>query len=137
VRLDLDRPRTLGELVGLTFELFGRHLGTFLSLTLLVVAPVVILVDGVWGGYLADGGNADPSVAASGASLALGTVVIPPLVTALHVVVVQHWRAVRSRRSVRPCASRRPGCRPPSAPWCSSASAWPLDSSRSSCRACG
>jgi hypothetical protein len=89
VRLDLDRPRTLGELVGLTFELFGRHLGTFLSLTLLVVAPVVILVDGVWGGYLADGGNADPSVAASGASLALGTVVIPPLVTALHVVVVQ------------------------------------------------
>jgi hypothetical protein len=89
VRLELDEPRTLGELIGLTFELFGRHLATFLSLTLIVVAPVVILVDGVWGGYLADGGRADPSVGASGASLALGTVVIPPLVTALHVVVVQ------------------------------------------------
>jgi hypothetical protein len=89
VRLDLDEPRTLGELIGLTFELFGRHLATFLSLTLLVVAPVVILVDGVWGGYLADGGDADPSAGASGTSLALGTIVIPPLVTALHVVVVQ------------------------------------------------
>ena len=53
------------------------------------MAPVVILVDGVWGGFLAAGGRADPSTAASGASLALGTVVIPPLVTALQVVVVQ------------------------------------------------
>ena len=89
MRLDLDQPRTLGELVGLTFELFGRHLATFLSLTLLVVAPLVIVVDGVWGGYLADGGAADPSRAAVGASIGLGTIVIPPLVTALHVVVVQ------------------------------------------------
>ncbi len=89
MRLGLDRPRTLGELIGLTFELFGRHLATFLSLTLLVVAPVVIFVDGVWGGFLADGGRADPSTGASATSLALGTVVIPPLVTALHVVVVQ------------------------------------------------
>lgn len=89
MRLELDQPRTLGELIALTFELFGRHLATFLSLTLIVVAPVVILVDGVWGGYLADGGRADPSAGASATSLALGTVVIPPLVTALHVVVVQ------------------------------------------------
>jgi hypothetical protein len=88
VRLDLDRHRTLGELIGQTFELFGRHLATFLTLTLLVVAPVVILVDGGWGGALADGGDADPSVAAS-VSAALGLLVIPPLVTALHVAVVQ------------------------------------------------
>ena len=74
----------------LAFELFGRHLATFLSLTLIVVAPVVILVDGVWGGYLADGGRrATPRRPPAGASLALGTVVIPPLVTALQVVVVQ------------------------------------------------
>jgi hypothetical protein len=89
LRLELDRPRTLGELIALTFELFGRHLATFLSLTLLVVAPVVIFVDGVWGGFLADGGAADPSLAARLTSVALGTVVIPPLVTALQVVVVQ------------------------------------------------
>jgi hypothetical protein len=48
----------------------------------------VILVDGGWGGALADGGDADPSVAAS-VSAALGLLVIPPLVTALHVAVVQ------------------------------------------------
>jgi hypothetical protein len=79
VRLDLDRHRTLGELVGQTFELFGRHLATFISLTLLVVAPAVLVVDGGWGGALADGGD----------SLALDLLVIPPLVTALHVAVVQ------------------------------------------------
>jgi hypothetical protein len=89
VRLDLDRHRTLGELVRQTFELFGRHLATFLSLTLLVVAPIVLVVDGGWGGALADGGNADPSVAASSVSLALSVLVIPPLVTALQVAVVQ------------------------------------------------
>jgi hypothetical protein len=89
VRLDLDRQRTLGELVGLTFELFGRHLATFLSLTLIVVAPIVIVVEGGWGGGLADGGDADPSVGASLTSSSLGVLVIPPLVTALHVVAVQ------------------------------------------------
>jgi hypothetical protein len=87
--LDLDRHRTLGELIGLTFELFRRHLATFLSLTLLVVAPIVIVVDGGWGGGLADGGDADPSAAAASVSLAVSIVVIPPLVTALHVAVVQ------------------------------------------------
>ena len=89
MRLDLDRQRTLGELVGQTFELFGRHLATFLTLTLLVVAPIVLVVDGAWGGGFAEGGEADPSTAAAGVSLALGIVVVPPLVTALHVAVVQ------------------------------------------------
>jgi hypothetical protein len=86
---DLDRQRTLGELVGLTFQLFGRHLATFLSLALIVVTPIAILVDGAWGGALADGGDANPSRAASGVSLGLHVVVVPPLVTALNVVVVQ------------------------------------------------
>ena len=89
MRLDLDQPRTLGELVAVTFDLFGRHLAVFLSLTLVVVAPIVLVVDGVWGRYLAEGGDVDPPTAAAAASLALGVLVIPPLVTALHVVVVQ------------------------------------------------
>jgi hypothetical protein len=89
VELDLDRHRTLGEHVGQAFELFGRHLATFLALTLLVVAPIAIVVDGGWGGALADGGDADPSAAAAAVSLALDLLVIPPLVTALHVAVVQ------------------------------------------------
>jgi hypothetical protein len=89
VRLDLDRQRTLGELVTVTFDLFGRQLAVFLSLTLAVVAPIVLVVDGVWGQYLAEGGDVDAPTAAAAASLALGVLVIPPLVTALHVVVVQ------------------------------------------------
>jgi hypothetical protein len=89
MRLDLDQPRTLGELVTVTFDLFGRHLAVFLSLTLAVVAPIVLVVDGVWGGYLAEGGDVDPPTAAAAVSVALGVFVIPPLVTALHVVVVQ------------------------------------------------
>ena len=43
MRLDLHRHRTLGELIGQTFELFWRHLATFLTLTLLL-----IIVPGVW-----------------------------------------------------------------------------------------
>jgi hypothetical protein len=89
VRLDLEEHRNLGELIGLTFTLFGRHLAVFLSLTLLVVAPIEILVDGVWGGFLADGGDTSAPTAATTVSVLASIVVIPPLVTALHVVVVQ------------------------------------------------
>ena len=89
MRLDLDQPRTLGELISLTFTLFGRHLAVFLSLTLLVVAPIELLVDGVWGGFLADRGARSGPVAAAIVSALASIVVIPPLVTALHVVVVQ------------------------------------------------
>jgi hypothetical protein len=68
--------------------LFARHFAVFLSVTLLVVAPVVVLVVGVWGGGLTDGGDADPSVAAAAATTAL-LFLMPVLVTALHVVIVR------------------------------------------------
>jgi hypothetical protein len=113
LRLDLDRQRTLGELVGQTFELFGRHLATFLSLTLLVVAPIVLVVDGGWGGGLAHGGDANPSSAAAGVSLGLGVVVIPPLVTALHVAVVQ--RLARGEEPTAGAALRAAAPRLPAA----------------------
>lgn len=87
--LDLDRQRNLGELVGLTLELFGRHLATFLTLTFIVVAPLVIVVDGAWVGTLADGGDAEGTWGAALTSGALSLFVIPALVTALHVVAVQ------------------------------------------------
>ena len=40
------------------FALFGAHSGVFFTATLLVVAPVTVLVDGVWGRMLADGVDA-------------------------------------------------------------------------------
>ncbi|MEA2276359.1 MAG: hypothetical protein QOC78_1319 [Solirubrobacteraceae bacterium] len=89
MRLDLDRPRVFGELVSTTFALFWQHLAVFLSLTLMVVAPFVIAVDGVWGGALAHAGKVESTTsAATLASSALAVLIIPPLVTALHVAVV-------------------------------------------------
>jgi hypothetical protein len=88
-RLDLDRGRTTGELLGATFRLFGSHLGLFTSITMLVVAPVVLVVDGVWGRGLAEGSKAHPSAASQLVGFLLLWFVVPPLVTALHVKVVQ------------------------------------------------
>jgi hypothetical protein len=88
-RLDLLRPRSVGELLTTTVALFARHSGLFLSVTLLVVAPVIVLVEGVWGKELRDGPHAHASTNAS-TTLALITVlVIPPLVTGLHAVIVR------------------------------------------------
>jgi hypothetical protein len=86
-QLDLDAPRSPGRLLATTLALFGRHSGLFLSVTLLVVAPAVILVDGVWGRGLVDGPRS-ASGAATAASFLL-SFVLPVLVTALHVVIVR------------------------------------------------
>ncbi len=100
--LDLSRPRPVGELLSTALSLFVRHAGLFLSLTLLVVAPVVVFVDGVWGGALVDGPDYSPSRAAGAVSILLSAFAVPSLVTALHAVIV---RDLGSRRDV-PTAGR-------------------------------
>jgi hypothetical protein len=87
-RLDLKRRRGLGEIVSDAFGLFTAHSGVFFTATLLVVAPVTVLVDGVWGRMLADGMDANAPAAATLVSTLLTTVLIPPLVTAVHVGAV-------------------------------------------------
>ncbi len=87
-RIDLDVHRGAGDLLHTTLVLFARHAVLFLSVTLVIVAPVVLLVTGVWAGGLWDGGDADISDAVAVAAAAL-TVLMPVLVTALHVVVVR------------------------------------------------
>jgi hypothetical protein len=87
-RPDLTRHRELGELLSETWRLFTAHLAVFLSVTLLVVTPVVLIVDGIWGRALADGIDADAPLAATIVSTFVSAIVIPPLVTALHVVIV-------------------------------------------------
>lgn len=84
--IDLRRPRDLGELLGLTFTLWWRHLAVFLTLAFVLIAPTVVLVDGLWAGALFDPENTD--AAAEGVSQLLFSVVIPPLITAVHVVAV-------------------------------------------------
>jgi hypothetical protein len=87
--LDLDAPRGLGDLLATTLRLFGRHSGLFLSVTLLVVAPVVIVVDGVWGRGLVDGSHQLPRSAASLLVRNAADFAMPVLVTALHVALVR------------------------------------------------
>ncbi len=89
VRLQLDEHRELGGLLSTTVALFRAYATVFFTMTLIVVAPVAILIAGVWGRGLADGADAKAPPAATAAQLLLQAVVIPPLVTALHVVTVQ------------------------------------------------
>jgi hypothetical protein len=88
-RLDLTRPRAYGELVGATLQVFGRHADVLLTLALVLVAPVTLLVDGVWGRALADGADAKPSLAAQIVSGGVSVFVIVPLITASNALVVQ------------------------------------------------
>jgi hypothetical protein len=87
--LDLTKPRSVGELLTTTLELLRRHFGLFLSVTLLVVAPAMVLVEGVWGRMLRDGPDAANVASVNIAFLVLATLVIPPLVTGLHAVIVR------------------------------------------------
>jgi hypothetical protein len=58
-------------------------------MTAIVVVPVMLAVDGLWGGRLADGKDADPPLGSEISLNALSAVVLPAIVTALHVRVVE------------------------------------------------
>lgn len=87
--LDLGRPRDLGDLLGVSLGLWFRHLPLFFALAFIVVAPVVLLVDGLWAGTLDDVEATDAPVAAGLVSILLQLTVVPALVTAMHVIAVQ------------------------------------------------
>ena len=87
-RLELGRPRELGELLSLALSLFVRHFSLFFTLALIVVAPYVLIVDGLWGRELADGVDADPPLAAQITSGLLSAIVAQPLITAMHARIV-------------------------------------------------
>lgn len=89
MRLDLERERDVRAIVSDAFRLFFGHFPVFFTATLVVVAPVVFLVDGLAGEQLADGLDARPPAGIALLSAALSGFVIPPLVTALHVRAVQ------------------------------------------------
>jgi hypothetical protein len=88
-RLDLSRPRAFGELLRTTFEVFGRSSAVVLTGALLLITPVTLLVDGVWGRALAEGVDARPSNAVQLTSLGLRALLIVPLMTAVSALVVE------------------------------------------------
>jgi hypothetical protein len=88
-RLDLSRPRTYGELARETLLVFGRHADVLLTLALVFVAPVTLVVDGIWGRALADAADAHPSVGAQVVSAVVSVFVILPLISAANALVVR------------------------------------------------
>jgi hypothetical protein len=88
-RLDLTRPRAYGELVQTALRIFGRHADILLTAALVLVAPVTLIVDGIWGRALADGVSAKAPAAAQITSAAVSLLVVLPLVTAVNALVVR------------------------------------------------
>jgi len=99
-RVDLSRPRSYGELLRTTFQVFGRHADILVTLGLVLVAPVTLLVDGVWGRALADGPDADPSLAAQLVSAGVSVFVVLPLIAASNALVVRDLGQGTAPRSV-------------------------------------
>lgn len=110
-QVDLAQNRSVADLLALTLQVFGRNAGLLFSMSLLIVAPVVVFVDGVWGGALHDGAEADASAAAQLGSLAIYTFVVPPLISAFHAIVVRdlgRGRAPTIPQAIREAAPRLP-----------------------------
>ena len=87
--LDLGRPREIGEILGDSLAIFRDHAAVFLTLTLVIVAPAGLLVDGVWGRALADGADSKGPPAQRYTALFLTAYLLPTLVTAMIVRVVE------------------------------------------------
>jgi hypothetical protein len=87
--LDLARPRELGELISVALRLYSRNFSLFFTPAVVVVAPYVLIVDGIWGRQLADGADAHGPRGAASLSIALSLLVAQPLITAINVRIVQ------------------------------------------------
>ena len=83
MQLDLQRPHGAGELLSMTFAFFRAHATALFTMTLIVVAPAAILIDGIWGRALAEGATAKLPVGATVASVAVGALIQTPIVAAL------------------------------------------------------
>jgi uncharacterized membrane protein len=103
-RLDLGRPRDLGDLVAAALELYTRYFTVFAAIALAVVVPVELVVDGLGAGQLWSGYDASPPVGEAAISTFVQILVITPLITAMQVVAVRDVGAGRApavRRSMQ------------------------------------
>ena len=85
-RLDLDRPRDAGAIISTAFSTWWSHLGIFVALAAIPVFPVFFLIDGLWGEQLSDPDTV--KVAPMIVSAVVQALIVSPLVTAMHVLVV-------------------------------------------------
>jgi hypothetical protein len=80
--VELERPRDLGDLVTVSFNLFTRHFTPLFTLAMIVVTPYVILIDGVWGRALAEGSRAKQGGGPAAVYVLVGFLVVQPLMAA-------------------------------------------------------
>ena len=80
--LELDRPRALGDLVTVSFNVFTRHFTPLFTLALIVVTPYVLLIDGVWGRALAEGADARQNNGPTAVYVLVGFLIVQPLLAA-------------------------------------------------------
>ena len=103
-RLDLGRPRELGEIVRDAIAVYRRWFGVFATLALAVVAPVELIVEGIGLGQLTTGYDTTPSTEANAISAAVLFFVVTPLLTAMTataVVEVGEGREPDARRAIQ------------------------------------
>lgn len=84
--IELERPRSVSEILGDSLRLLGRHAGVFLTISLAIVAPVQLVVSGVGLEQLTGPYSSAMSPAELAISTAVSFLVIAPLVmaTAIH-----------------------------------------------------
>ncbi|MBX5469023.1 MAG: hypothetical protein IRZ21_03895 [Thermoleophilaceae bacterium] len=98
-RVELERPRDLGELLGESLSAYFRNFRTLFTVGLAVVAPVELIVAGFGLGRLTAGWDADLSTGAQLVELAVSYVVIAPLVTAMTVEILKQDAGGRRPRA--------------------------------------
>jgi hypothetical protein len=81
--IELKRPRDVSALFRDSLVIYGRHFGTFLALAAVVVAPVVLIVQGIGLEQLTADYDDSPSVAETVVPAVVDFLVIAPLVTAI------------------------------------------------------
>lgn len=92
-RLDLEKPRTLGALIGDSLRLYGAHFLVFLAIGFAVVAPAELIVAGVGLGQFGAAFDAHRPLAARLIPGVVRVLVIAPLVAA----AVMHALTARRR----------------------------------------
>jgi hypothetical protein len=98
-RLDLLRPRNVGDLFRDAFNSYVRHFSAFVAIGAAVVIPVELVVSGLGLGELSGGYPPSGTGAELGVSLAEGYLLVGPLVTAM---VIHALLAVADGRRPRP-----------------------------------
>ena len=98
-RLDLLRPRSLGQLFGDAFNSYTRHFSSFLAIGAAVVIPVQLVVSGLGLGELGGDYARATGTSASAVQLASSYLITGPLITAM---VVHALLAVADGRRPHP-----------------------------------